>query len=58
MALASLGALIAMSAAFAVNSFMQRDFSSELAESLRVKHRRPLDESDIVQRQRAARRGR
>jgi putative membrane protein len=58
MALASLGALIAMSATFAVNSFMQRDFSKELAESLRVKHRRPLDENDIVQRQRAARRGR
>lgn len=45
MALASLGALIAMGIAFAVNARYQRDFAHEWVESLRVKHKRPLGEN-------------
>ena len=44
MALASLGALIAMTITALVNRRMQRDFAREWAESIRVKRRRPLDE--------------
>lgn len=44
MSLASLGALLGMLAVVAVNRRMQRDFASELAESFRVKDRRPLGE--------------
>lgn len=42
MALASLGALIAMSFIAAINLSLQRDFAAEWNESLRVKSRRPL----------------
>jgi putative membrane protein len=48
MALASLGALIAMLIAFAINRSLQRDFASEWAESLRVKHSQPLGEDEIA----------
>ncbi len=44
MALAALGAFLAMAITAAVNASMQRDFARELAESLRVKQAEPLDE--------------
>ena len=47
MALASLGALIAMSVAMAVNMALQRDFAREFRDSLRVKHAEPLGEAKI-----------
>lgn len=48
MALASLGALIAMSVTAAVNWRLQRDFACEWIESLRVKHKAPLGEDEIA----------
>ena len=48
MALASLGALIAMLLTLTINSYIQRDFAREWAESLRVKHQRPLGEAEIA----------
>jgi putative membrane protein len=48
MALASLGALIAMVITALVNRRMQRDFANEWAESIRVKRRKPLGEEAIV----------
>jgi putative membrane protein len=47
MALASLGALIAMTVTALVNRRMQRDFAREWAESIRVKRRRPLGEEAL-----------
>ena len=47
MALASLGALIAMTVAMAVNMALQRDFAREFRDSLRVKHAEPLGEVRI-----------
>lgn len=47
MALASLGALIAMCFTFAVNWRYQRDFNREWADSLRVKHSAPLGEDEL-----------
>ena len=44
MALAGLGALLAMTATLLVNRRWQRDFNREWAESLRVKHPGPLGE--------------
>jgi putative membrane protein len=44
MALASLGALIAMVVAALINRHMQRDFAREWAESIRVKRKTPLGE--------------
>jgi putative membrane protein len=44
MALASMGALIAMFVTAMVNRHMQRDFANEWAESIRVKRRKPLGE--------------
>jgi putative membrane protein len=44
MALASLGALIAMAIAAAINATYRRDFAREWAESLRVKRAEPLGE--------------
>ncbi|MEN3950115.1 DUF2238 domain-containing protein [Iodidimonas sp. SYSU 1G8] len=44
MALASLGALIAMGVTIGVNMALQRDFASEWADSFRIKNRRPLGE--------------
>ena len=48
MALASLGALIAMGVIATVNWRLQRDFAREWAESLRVKHKAPLGEDKIA----------
>jgi putative membrane protein len=48
MALASLGALIAMAITMIINLTLQRDFSREWAESLRVKGREPMGESAIL----------
>lgn len=47
MALASLGALIAMSVTAWINSRVKRDFAYEWIESLRVKSRAPLDEQAV-----------
>ena len=47
MALASLGALIAMSVAMAVNMALQRDFAPQFRDSLRVKRAEPLRETKI-----------
>ncbi|MEN8195766.1 MAG: DUF2238 domain-containing protein [Pseudomonadota bacterium] len=48
MALASLGALIAMGVTVAINLSLQRDFAREWAESLRVKQTEPLGETAIA----------
>jgi len=47
MALASLGALLAMLATAALNARLQRDFAREWSDSLRVKDRRPHGEEEI-----------
>ena len=47
MALASLGALIAMTITALVNVRLRRDFAHEWTESLRVKHHTPLGEVAI-----------
>ena len=47
MALASLGALIAMGVVVAINRSLQRDFAREWAESLRIKQAEPLGETAI-----------
>jgi putative membrane protein len=47
MALASLGALIAMAVTALINRRMQRDFAAEWAESIRVKRNLPLGESAL-----------
>jgi putative membrane protein len=48
MALASLGALLAMTITAIVNRNMQRDFAREWAESIRVKHKMPLGEEALA----------
>lgn len=48
MALASLGAVIAMGTTAALNWRLQRDFAWEWAESLRVKHKAPLGEDEMA----------
>mgnify|MGYP001164651039 CR=1 FL=1 len=48
MALAMLGAMIAMLLTAAINAYLQRDFARELAESLRVKGTAPLGEEEIA----------
>jgi len=48
MAFASLGALTAMLATAALNSYLQHDFARELQESLRVKRNIPLGEDEIA----------
>ncbi|MEZ4330305.1 MAG: DUF2238 domain-containing protein [Myxococcota bacterium] len=48
MALASLGALVAMALTAAINRRLDRDFAREWRESLRVKHPQPLGEEAIV----------
>lgn len=50
MALASLGALISMTATALINVYLQRDFAREWAESLRVKRYTPLGEEEIARR--------
>jgi putative membrane protein len=47
MALASAGALIAMTVTAALNAALERDFAAEWNESLRVKDHRPLGEDEI-----------
>jgi putative membrane protein len=47
MALASLGALIAMTITAFINRRMQRDFAREWAESIRVKRKKPLGEEAV-----------
>ena len=49
MALASLGALIAMAIVAAINRSLQRDFAREWAESLTVKKAEPLGETAIAE---------
>ena len=60
MALASLGALVAMIFTAMLNMYLQRDFAHEWAESLKIKHRAPLGEQEIgrlrKRRQKGARR--
>ncbi|AMV72422.1 hypothetical protein JCM30471_09370 [Desulfuromonas carbonis] len=48
MAMASLGALIAMLLTLALNRYIQRDFAREWADSLRIKHPQPLREEEIA----------
>ena len=48
MAMATLGAIVAMLITAAINVSLQRDFARELAESLRVKRRTPLGEEAIA----------
>jgi putative membrane protein len=50
MALASLGALLAMAITAAVNARTQRDFAREWARSLRVKHAAPRGEETLARR--------
>jgi putative membrane protein len=47
MALATLGAVVAIAITFAVNAALRRDFARELAESVRVKHPEPLGEEAL-----------
>ena len=48
MALAMLGAIIAMLLTAAINVYLKRDFAREMAESLRVKRQAPLGEEEIA----------
>ena len=48
MALASLGAIVAMGFTLGVNLLLQRDFAAEWADSLRVKHPEPLGEERLA----------
>jgi putative membrane protein len=48
MALASLGALIAISLTAVININLQRDFAREWNDSLKVKRKRPLGEDEIM----------
>jgi putative membrane protein len=48
MALATLGAVIAMSITATINVSLQRNFAQELADSLRVKRQDPLGEEEIA----------
>lgn len=48
MALASLGAVIAMTITAAVNVYLRRDFAGEWVESIKVKQRQPLGEDEIA----------
>jgi putative membrane protein len=47
MALASLGALIAMLVTGGLNYWLDRDFAAEWVESLKVKSNRPLGEDEL-----------
>lgn len=48
MALASVGALVAMCVTAAMNARLQRDFAQEWIDSLRIKDPRPLGEDEIA----------
>lgn len=56
MALASLGALIAMCVTAALNAWLQRDFGREWVDSVRVRDRRPLGDFELMRLWRARRR--
>lgn len=49
MALASAGALVAMSITMLINAVLQKDFAREWAESLKISGREPLGETAIMQ---------
>lgn len=51
MALASLGAVVAMGITALLNVRYQRDFAADWVESLRVKHRHPLGEDEVARMQ-------
>jgi putative membrane protein len=57
MALATLGALIAMLVTAAINVRLQRDFAREWAESLRVKIKAPLGEDEVERMRQAKAKG-
>jgi putative membrane protein len=48
MALASLGALVTIIMTLCLNLYLQKDFNKEWAESLQIKHHKPLGEDEIV----------
>lgn len=48
MALASLGALVAMLITMRINLYLQKDFARQWSESLRIKHLEPLGEDEIA----------
>jgi len=48
MALASFGALIAMLITLCVNLYLRKDFGREWSRSLKIKHRQPLGEDEII----------
>ena len=50
MALATVGAIIAMVVTAAVNWHFQKDFARSWAESLRVKRHEPLGEDELARR--------
>jgi putative membrane protein len=52
MALATLGAVVAILITALINWRSQRDFAREWAESLRVKRKRPLGEDELARRMR------
>jgi putative membrane protein len=57
MALASMGAFLAMIITGLLNRSMQRDFAREWADSLRIKHPRPLGEDAIARMRKKKTRG-
>lgn len=50
MALASLGALLAMSITLVINLYIQNNFREEWKESLSIKYKQPLGEDEIIRR--------
>jgi putative membrane protein len=48
MALASLGALVAMLITLCINVYLQKDFAKQWSESLKIKHSKPLGEDEIA----------
>jgi putative membrane protein len=48
MALASLGALIAMLVTLALNLYLQKDFAREWAGSFKVRHPQPMGEDEMA----------
>ncbi len=48
MALAGLGALIAMLITLAINLYLQKDFAKEWSKSLEIKHLQPLGEDELA----------
>lgn len=58
MLLASTGAFTAMLVVLAINLYLQKDFAREWADSLRVKHPRPLGEDELARLWRQRQEGR